>query len=76
MAQNQAYAFDACVYGLARNTPSTAVSGRVFLHRHGQGTYPRIEGNPARIIVKRLLNDENVSCKFNIWSEKGLLTRF
>ena len=50
-----------------------SVRSGVPAHRHGQGTYPRIEGNPARIIVKRLLNDENVSCKFNIWSEKGLL---
>jgi hypothetical protein len=73
MAQNRASAFDA---GLARHNPSTAVAGRVCLHHHGQGTYPRIDCNPARIIVTRLLNDENVSCKFNMWSEKGLLTRF
>ena len=38
-------------------------------------TYPRSEGSETTIIVKRLLKEENVSCKFITLSLKGLLTR-
>jgi len=37
--------------------------------------YPRSEGSETTIIVKRLLKEENVSCKFITLSLKGLLTR-
>ena len=39
-------------------------------------TYPRSEGSETTIIVKRLLKEENVSCKFITLSLKGLLTRW